>query len=99
MAEEIQLMKKFNAMKLRSARKNPVERFCISLELVSVQLEELGMKIPDKHFVLQVLGNLPKEYDVQCPMLQIEISAKKLSIDSMYKKLKLRYDDLHGTKT
>ena len=88
-AEELQLVKKFNAMKLRSARKNPVERFCIPLELVSAQLEELGMKIPDKHFVLQVLGNLPKEYGVQCQMMWIKLSARKLSIESMYKKLEL----------
>ena len=46
-AEELHLVKKFNTMKLRSARKNPVERFCIPLELVSAQLEELDMKILD----------------------------------------------------
>ena len=78
--EELQLIKKLNAMKLRSARKNPVERFCIPLELVSAQLEELGMKIPDKHLLLQVLGNLPKEYGVQCQMMRIKLYAGKLSI-------------------
>ena len=58
------MVKKFNTMKLPSARKKPVERFCILLELVSAQFEELGMKITDKNFVRQVLGILPKEYDV-----------------------------------
>ena len=93
------MVKKFNTMKLRSARKNPVERLCILLELVSTQLEELGMKILDKHFVLKVLGNLPKEYDVQCQMMRIGLSARKISIESMYKQLELCYDDLCGTKT
>ena len=66
-----------------------MERFCIPLELVSAQLEELGMKILDKHFVLQVLGNLPKEYDVQCQMMRIELSARK-----PYEQLELRYNNL-----
>ena len=46
-AEELQFVKKINAMLLQSARKNPVERFCIPLELVHARLEELGMGIPD----------------------------------------------------
>ena len=54
-AEELQLVKKFNAMRLQITRKKTVERFCIPLELVRTCLEELGMGIPDKHFVLQVL--------------------------------------------
>ena len=76
-----------------------MERFCIPLELVRVRLEELVMGITDKHFILQVLGNLPKEYDVQCQIMGINISAGKLSIESMYKQLELRYNNLCGTKT
>ena len=83
--EDLRLVNMFDAMKLRSARKNPVEIFCIPLELVRARLEELDIKIPDKYFVLQVLGNLTEEYDVQCQMMRIELSAQKLSIESMYK--------------
>ena len=98
-AEELRLVKKFNAMKLNSVRKNPVERFCIPLELVRARLLELGMEIPEKHFMLQVLGNLPKEYDIQCQVMRIELSAGKLNLQSMYDRLEMRYDDLTSTKT
>ena len=86
-AEELRLVKKFNAMKLNAVRKNPVERFCIPLELVQARLQELGMEIPEKHFILQVLGNLPREYDIQCQVMQIELSARKLTIQGMYDQL------------
>ena len=93
------MVKKFNAMKLNAVWKNPVERFCIPLELVRARLQELGMEIPEKHFILQVLRNLPKEYDIQCQVMRIELSAGKLTIQGMYDQLELRYEDLNSTKT
>ena len=39
-AEELRLVKKFNAMKLGAVQKNPVERFYIPLELVRARLQE-----------------------------------------------------------
>ena len=36
---------------------------------------------------------------MQCQMMQIELSARKLSIESMYKQLELRYNNLCSTKT
>ena len=59
----------------------------------------MGMKIPEKHFVLQVLGNLPKEYNIQCQVMRIKLSAGKWLLQSMYNQLELRYDDLSSTKT
>ena len=93
------MVKKFNTMKLRSAQKNPVERFCISLELVRAHLEELGMKIPDKNFILQVLGCLPREYDAHCQMMRIGLSSQKLIIECINEQLELCYIDLCGTNT
>ena len=86
-------------MKLGSVWKNPVEIFCIPLELMRTRLQELGMEIPEKHFVLQVLKNLPKEYDIQCQVMRIKLSTRKLSLQSMYNHLELRYDDPSSTKT
>ena len=63
-AEELQLVNKFNAMKLGAVWKNPVERICIPLDLVRARLQELGMEIPEKNNILQVIGNLPKEYNI-----------------------------------
>ena len=83
-AEELQLVKKFNAMKLGAVWKNLVERFCILLELVHARPQELGIEILEKHFILQVLRNLPKEYNIQCQVMRIELSARKLTIQGMY---------------
>ena len=44
-AEELQLVNKFNRMKLGSVWKTLVERFYLQLELVSTRLQELGMEI------------------------------------------------------
>ena len=98
-AEELQLVKKFNAMKLGSVLKNPVERFCIPLELVWSRLQELGMEIPKKHIIPQVLGNLTKEYNIQCQVMGIKLSAGKLTIQGMYNQLEMQFKDLTSTKT
>ena len=57
------------------------------------------MEIPEKHLILQVLGNIIKEYNFQCQVMRIELSSGKLSLQSMYNQLELRYDDLINTKT
>ena len=50
-AEALQLVKKFNAMKLGAVWTNPVKKFCIPLELVRVRLQELSMEMSEKHFI------------------------------------------------
>ena len=80
----------------KSMKMKPIYHLCILSK--STNFEENNVH-EDTYFVLQVLGNLPKEYDVQCQMMQIKLSAQKISIESMYKQLELRYDNLYGTKT
>ena len=57
------------------------------------------MEILEKHFILQVLVNLLREYDIQCQVMWIELSAGKLSIQGMYNQLELWFEDLMSTKT
>ena len=46
-----------------------------------------------------MLKNLPKEYNIQCQVIHIEISARKLLLQIMWNQVELQYDDLSITKT
>ena len=46
-----------------------------------------------------MLRNLPEEYNIQCQVMRIDLSAEKMLLQSMYNQLELRYDDLSSTNT
>ena len=47
---------------------------------------------------MQILDNLPKEYDVLVQMMKKDLSDRNLDIVKLYDKLEMRYKDLKKEK-
>ena len=87
----LKLRSEFHNSKLESMEKN-TEKWISNLEGLGIQMNEFGLKgiISDENFMICVLNNLPKEYDVILDRFEncLTVSGNDvLAIDMICKKL------------
>ena len=95
-SRQMDLNMKFRNMKLDKVSENPVDKFCMNLERLREDLADLGASITDDELMMQILGNLPKQYDVQVQMLKKDLSEGNLDLIKLYDELETRYVDIRG---
>jgi gag-polypeptide of LTR copia-type len=68
------------------------------LEDISVRLEEMGLEISEKKFMIHVLNNLPSDYDLQVALLKRRIRDEKdpLTVSEIRSELNLRFERLNN---
>ena len=98
----LKLKSEFHNSKLKSIDKDPNE-WIYHLEGIRTQMNEFGLKgnVSDEDFMIQVLNNLPKEYDVILNGLENHLTATKdnaLNIDSICEKLNYRNEKIKNKK-
>jgi gag-polypeptide of LTR copia-type len=72
------------------------EVWITQLEDVSVRLEEVGLEISKKKFIIHVLNNLPPDYDLQVALLERRIEDEKdpLTVSELRAELSLEFERL-----
>jgi hypothetical protein len=65
-------------------------------EDISVRLEEMGLEISEKQFMIHVLNNLQPDYDLQVALLERRVGDEKglLSDSEIRSELSLRFERL-----
>lgn len=88
------LNKLFHQAKLK--KRGDPDVFITYLEDLRIQIERNGTKISDNEFVLHVLGNLTKEYEVQVNDLEKTLNQGEttMTIENMRDVLNLRFERL-----
>jgi hypothetical protein len=62
-----------------------------------MRLEELGSSISDNQFILHILNNMTKDYNLQLAMMEKRVTDKSnpLTIDEIRDNLNLRFERLN----
>ena len=87
----LKLKREFNNSSLENVRKDP-DVWILKLESLQNEMEEIGIlgKLLDDDFMIHVLNNLPKEYDVVVDNLESKLCDEgnsKLTIEQIREKL------------
>jgi hypothetical protein len=74
------------------------EVWITQIEDISVRLEEMCLEILEKQFMIQVLNNLPSDYDLQVALLERRIGYEKdpLAVSEIRSELSLRFERLNN---
>jgi hypothetical protein len=72
--------------------------FITFLEDLRLSMEEMGNKITDKQFIIQVLNNLTEEYEYDVSYLE-RLKDDELTIEKVREELSLRYERLHNKRS
>jgi hypothetical protein len=76
-----------------------IQKFFVTrLEDISVRLEDMGLKITEKQFMIHVLNNLTPDYDLQVSFLERRIGDEKdpLTVSEIRSELSLRLERLNN---
>ena len=86
------LKREFHDSKLTDVKNDP-EEFVVKLELLRQQLKNMGATISDEDLIIQVLNNLPEEYDNVVESLEdkLDDEDEKLTINDVKDKLRAKY--------
>jgi hypothetical protein len=91
----VKLDKQFRDSSLKKGEDPEV--WITQLEDISVRLEEMGLEISEKQFMIHVLNNLPPDYDLQVALLERRIGDEKdpLTVSEIRSELSLRFERLN----
>ena len=92
----VKLDKQFRDSSLKKGEDPEV--WITQLEDISVRLEEMGLEISEKQFMIHVLNNLPSDYDLQVALLERRIGDEKdpLTVSDIRSELSLRFERLNN---
>jgi hypothetical protein len=92
----VKLYKQFRDSSLKTGEDPEV--WITQLEYVSVRLEEMGLEILEKHFMIHLLNNLPRDYDLQVALLERRNGDEKdpLTINIIRSELSSRFERLNN---
>jgi len=89
---KLELKSKFQPSKLRDVSEDP-DIWISKLESICMRLSDMKALISDKDFIIHMLNNLPKDYEVQISKLEERFSStmNPLTIRDMQNELNLKY--------
>jgi len=92
---KISLKREFQNMKM-DKNENP-ETYVTKMEGLRIRMSYADIKISDEDFHLQIIGNLPKEYDIEVHEFEtmMDDGNKSLDVEFIKKKLKTKYDKMN----
>jgi gag-polypeptide of LTR copia-type len=92
----VKLDKQFRDSSLNN--REDLEVWITQLEDISVRLEEMGLEILEKQFMIHVLNKLPSDYDLQVALLERRIGDEKdlLTVSEIRSELSLRFERLNN---
>jgi gag-polypeptide of LTR copia-type len=92
----VKLDKQFRDSSLKKGEDPEV--WITQLEDISARLEEMGLEILEKQFMIHVLNNLPPDYDLQVALLERRIGDEKdpLTVSEIRSELSLRFERLNN---
>ena len=90
----MELKKKWAQMKLEDVEEDP-ETWITELTNLRLRLAEVKVKIEEEDFWLQVLSNLPEEYENTVEMLSRDLEDGSLTEESAKSMLRAKYKRLN----
>jgi gag-polypeptide of LTR copia-type len=92
----VKLHKQFRESSLKKGEDPEV--WVTQLEDISVRIEEMGLEILEKQFMIHVLNNLPSNCDLQVALLERRIGDEKdaLTVSEIRSELSLRFERLNN---
>ena len=91
----LSLNKEFMKSRLKDAREDPDE-WIAELESIRERLDGMNQKMTDAQFIMHVLNNVPKEYDIEVSMMEKRLMDEKnpLTVTDLKQDVRMRFKKL-----